>query len=73
MASSPQSTVIDDLEKQSRVDEDGGTIEPASEDSAVESELVDFDGPDDPANPYNWSKSKKWSHGGVLSVMSFIT
>jgi hypothetical protein len=36
-------------------------------------ELIDFDGPDDPYNPYNWSRSKKWRHGGLLSVMSFVT
>lgn len=22
--------------------------------------IVDFDGPDDPLNPYNWPDSKKW-------------
>jgi hypothetical protein len=25
-----------------------------------DSELVDWDGPDDPANPQNWSKNYKW-------------
>lgn len=35
--------------------------------------IVDWDGPDDPANPYNWTKGKKWLNGGFLSAMTFIT
>jgi hypothetical protein len=60
----------DDAEKQLCSDE---ANEERSEASDSPSGIVDFDGPDDPNNPYNWSKSKKWAHGGVLSIMSFIT
>ena len=35
--------------------------------------IVDYDGPDDPQNPYNWPKSKKWVNGGLLSAMTFVT
>lgn len=31
--------------------------------------LVDWDGPDDPENPRNWSLSKKWTNTGLLCVM----
>lgn len=33
---------------------------------------VDFDGPDDAANPVNWSSSYKWSIVGVISIMSLV-
>lgn len=33
---------------------------------------VDFDGPDDAANPVNWSSSFKWSIVGVISIMSLV-
>jgi hypothetical protein len=36
-------------------------------------DIVDFSGPDDPYNPYNWSKAKKWSNGALLSAMTFVT
>jgi hypothetical protein len=41
--------------------------------TSPDSELIDFDGLDDPYSPYNWSRSTKWIHGGLLSVMSFVT
>ncbi|KAF2489181.1 MFS transporter [Lophium mytilinum] len=34
------------------------------------SDLVDFDGPNDPANPKNWSKRRKW--GVTLSMASLV-
>ncbi|KAF2099054.1 MFS general substrate transporter [Rhizodiscina lignyota] len=35
--------------------------------------IVDWDGDDDPHNPYNWSKGKKWTNGGLLSAMTLVT
>ena len=35
--------------------------------------IVDWDGPDDPANPVNWSLTKKWSNIAVLSAMTLLT
>jgi hypothetical protein len=35
--------------------------------------IVDYDGPDDPENPYNWSTKKKWTNGGLLSALTFVT
>lgn len=39
----------------------------------LDSNIVDYDGPDDPTNPYNWTKRRKWINGGFLSVLTFIT
>ena len=43
------------------------------EPEASESDIVDWDGPDDPENPMNWSDSKKWLNIAVLSGLSLIT
>jgi hypothetical protein len=34
--------------------------------------IVDFDGPDDPADPLNWSSKYKWSMVVLISVLSLI-
>jgi hypothetical protein len=34
--------------------------------------IVDFDGPDDPADPLNWSSRYKWSMVVLISVLSLI-
>lgn len=35
--------------------------------------IVDWDGPDDPANPVNWSPGLKWANVVVVSAITFIT
>lgn len=35
--------------------------------------VVDWDGPDDPANPQNWTSKKKWINTGLLASMTFVT
>ena len=35
--------------------------------------LVDWDGPDDPANPINWSPKLKWLNITVLSTITLLT
>ena len=35
--------------------------------------IVDFDGPDDPAKAVNWTSKKKWTIISILSVITFIT
>lgn len=34
--------------------------------------LVDWDGPDDPANPKNWTKKRKWMATITVSLFTFI-
>ena len=33
--------------------------------------LIDWDGPDDPENPMNWSRSKKWITTAMLGIVTF--
>lgn len=34
--------------------------------------VVDFDGPDDPADPLNWSVAYKWSMVILISILSLM-
>ncbi|ETI26664.1 hypothetical protein G647_10324 [Cladophialophora carrionii CBS 160.54] len=38
----------------------------------VNNSLVDFDGPDDPENPKNWSKAKRWGITASMGLMTFV-
>ncbi|PNY27631.1 transporter [Tolypocladium capitatum] len=38
-----------------------------------DADVVDWDGPDDPANPLNWSFSKKTVAVGIVSAITFIS
>ena len=68
-----------DLEKQnvstsSRMPpkEDGdlaSTAEPQQQDS----DIVDWDGPDDPENPMNWPSARRWGMIAVVSGITFLT
>ncbi|GAB7349522.1 hypothetical protein MBLNU459_g0227t1 [Dothideomycetes sp. NU459] len=41
---------------------------------ALEDEnIVDWDGPDDPQNPMNWSTRKKWGNIAILSALTLLT
>jgi hypothetical protein len=35
--------------------------------------LVDWDGPDDPENPMNWTTTRKWAAISVISGITFLT
>jgi hypothetical protein len=74
-----------DLEKQELCADDVPAQEidtkpQTAEGSALEDEkppqdpnVVGWDGDDDPANPLNWSIKKKWTNGGLLAAMTFLT
>ncbi|KAI1379511.1 major facilitator superfamily domain-containing protein [Hypoxylon crocopeplum] len=34
--------------------------------------IVDWDGPDDPENPVNWSTSKTWGHVAIVGLLTFL-
>lgn len=36
------------------------------------SDLVDFDGPDDPGNPKNWPRGKRWAITTSMGMMTFV-
>ena len=58
---------VQDVEKDL---ESRGAAVPAQTKNEKDPNLVEFDGPDDPGNPMNWSRTKKWT---VTLVMAFLT
>ncbi|KAF2199808.1 MFS general substrate transporter [Delitschia confertaspora ATCC 74209] len=61
-----------DLEKGTPPTTSSSTMEPQTQDP-VDPDIVDWDGPDDPANPQNWTERKKWSNIGILAIVTLIT
>ena len=55
-----------DLERDAElgIDEKKATVDP---------NVVDWDGPDDPKNPMNWSEKHKWTIIGVVSAITFVS
>lgn len=45
----------------------GGQNTPA-DDAVANPNIVDWDGPNDPANPRNWSKARKMLNVGLVSL-----
>ena len=41
--------------------------------AVLQLEVVNFDGPLDPMNPHNWSKSRKWTIVILISLMTLMT
>ena len=41
--------------------------------SEADPHLVDWDGPDDAANPQNWPAGKKWLHIIIVSLFALVT
>lgn len=44
-----------------------------SEGTEIDPDIVDFDGPDDPAHPENWSKMRKWTIVALIAAFTFIS
>lgn len=41
--------------------------------NSADPDLVDWDGPDDKANPQNWTVGKKWLHIVIVSLFALVT
>ncbi|KAI7051116.1 MFS general substrate transporter [Hortaea werneckii] len=54
-------------------DHEKGPIAAEQEQEALDPNIVDWDGPDDPANPVNWSATRKWTNIAVLSALTLLT
>ena len=55
-----------DVEKQSQNQQPETTEEPK------DPNLVEFDGPDDPGNPRNWTQKRRWIITAVSGLMTFV-
>ncbi|KAF9235761.1 MFS polyamine transporter [Melanogaster broomeanus] len=67
---------IDELEFQA-LGTDNPTVSKASSDPVEKSDIdvliVDWEGPDDPQNPKNWSFKRKWAATAIVSSFTFIS
>jgi MFS transporter, DHA1 family, multidrug resistance protein len=54
--------------------EKGEPVEPVGSKLIIDvnDSLVEFDGPDDPENPRNWSKAKRWGITLSMGLMTFV-
>lgn len=39
----------------------------------LDAHVVDWNGPDDPENPKNWSSAKRWSHISLIATLGLVT
>lgn len=68
-----ESAAVPELEKELLVPEE---TPPSNAEAAQENIIVTWDGPSDPANPYNWPATRKWfttlltSLGGLVTLMT---
>ena len=46
---------------------------PETDQTEVDPNIVGWDGPDDPNNPYNWARKLKWGNVAVISSITFLT
>ncbi|KAH9892193.1 bicyclomycin resistance protein [Xylariomycetidae sp. FL2044] len=65
-----------DASKNTNPDADLEKAEPGAKDALddeTDPNVVWWDGPDDPENPYNWPKSRKIINTGLISAMTFVS
>lgn len=72
------STASSSLEKDADLEAGGGSStlhkkQADTEQKVVDPNIVDWDGPDDPRNPVNWSSKLKWENIAVISTVTFLT
>lgn len=53
--------------------EDSDKKEPETIKTEADPNIVDWDGPDDPQNPINWSEKLKWANVAVIASITFLT
>lgn len=77
---SPHSEMSTDAETdvEKRLDSNAGTVDtqqssaaPVAPEKAIAPPPLDWDGPDDPENPFNWSLSKRVFHTLLTGLLSF--
>jgi len=72
MESRPESDAYkQDVENKISIDDKG--FEPEDEKASENPDIIDWDGPDDPANPMNWPFSKKFAAIGTVSFITLLS
>lgn len=53
--------------------EDSKKQEPETTKQELDTNIVDWDGPDDPQKPVNWPEKLKWANVAVIAAITFLT
>ncbi|KAK2125857.1 major facilitator superfamily domain-containing protein [Fusarium oxysporum II5] len=72
-AATPAPIPEEDLKKSERDLEEGSTSVEFDDPPSDDPNIVNWDGPDDPANPQNWSMKKKTINVILVSSVTFVT
>ena len=75
-SSSPATTSEDEKEKDVELGRANSNVPQVNHETPVEpigAIVVDWESPEDPSNPVNWSAGLKWANIGVVSAITFIT
>jgi hypothetical protein len=62
-----------DIEKQSVPEVHDDSVASIDEKHVGDTNIVNWDGPNDPENPMNWAKSKKVTAVGMASLITFLS
>ena len=68
-----RSASSDDLEDQPRLISNNALDTMTHEKAPRDPNFVDWDGPDDPENPLNWSSAKKLAAIGIVSLITMLS
>jgi hypothetical protein len=72
-AATPAPIPEEDFKKSERDLEEGSTSVEFDDPPPDDPNIVNWDGPDDPANPQNWSMKKKTINVILVSSVTFVT
>ncbi|KAF9765128.1 hypothetical protein IL306_002639 [Fusarium sp. DS 682] len=72
-AATPGPVLEEDMKKRERDLEEGSTSVEFDDIPTDDPNIVNWDGPDDPANPQNWSMKKKTINVILVSTVTFVT
>lgn len=70
--SSSSSSSNGDAAQEKDVEKGGAEATAEEAEEPRDPNLVDWDGPEDPANPYNWPAKKKWANIAILSLLTLL-
>ncbi|KAI1337252.1 major facilitator superfamily domain-containing protein [Xylariaceae sp. FL0016] len=68
-----QRTRDEDLEHGDAVDQSVVNPNDTENNDTEDANVVWWDGPNDPENPYNWPSWRKWTNCGLISTMTLLT
>jgi hypothetical protein len=63
----------DPVEWSAKTDVEALPVKPVVTEKDHNPDLVDWDGPDDPENPFNWPSYKKWRQLIFMAINTFLT